>query len=445
MTKKKGWKQLLKTDEKGRIRTTPQNLSLIAEKDEMLKTISYDQFHERYIASENSPFRPRNTEFLDNTSFADISRHLEEEYGFRITCASMEERILTIIKGLRSFHPIQNFILTEKWDGIPRVDTLLIDYLGAEDTLLNRQITRKWMAAAVARVFLPGTKFDYVLTLTGPEGTGKSTLFRKLAEEWFNDTFSFAFDNKQLREAISAKWIIEIAELSGLRKAEVAAAKAFISATEDTFRPAYGRVVETHPRQCVFAATTNEEYFLRSITGDRRWWVVDVAGNGSVEKWLPNLIANVHQIWAEAYSIFLNGEPLYLPEALEAEMRKMQQEHNIIVGSGILGELEEWLNTLLPFNWDSMSRDARKYFFRGDFNPTVRCIKRREIVSVVEVKNEFPGQDFRGISSQTIGAWLDKIPGWKRVKSPNGKHQSRYRQVYGSQKVWRRVEPDTLF
>ena len=368
---KRGWQKCLISDKDGRIYTIPSNLEIIVEYDDKMRTIWYDQFHERYVASENSPFRPRNSRFLDSTSFADISRHLEEEYGFRITSSSMEERILTLIDGKRAFHPIQNFILSEKWDCVPRVDTLLIDYLGAEDTQLNRLITRKWMAAVVARIFQSGTKFDHVLTLTGPEGTGKSTLFRMLAGDWFNDTFSFSFDQKQLREAISAKWIIEIAELSGLKKAEVAAAKAFISATEDTFRPAYGRVVETHPRQCVFAATTNEEHFLRSITGDRRWWMVDVAGNGSVEKWLPCLTSNVHQIWAEAYSIYKSGEPLYLPENMEAEMRKVQQEHNFIGGSGILGELEEWLETLLPCNWDSLSKDSRKYFFRGDLNPNI--------------------------------------------------------------------------
>ena len=225
----KDWKNLLQITPKGKIMMTPGNLIMIAENDPSLQTISYDVFHERYVAAENSPFRPRKTQYLNDASLADISRHIESRYGIRISVASMEERMLTIIQRQRAFHPVQEFINTEKWDGTPRVDKLLIDYLGAEDTRLNRAMTRKWMAAAVARIFEPGIKFDHVLTLAGPQGTGKSTLLATLAGKWFSDTFSFSMDNRQQHEAIQAKWIVEAAELSGLRKAEVEAAKAFIS------------------------------------------------------------------------------------------------------------------------------------------------------------------------------------------------------------------------
>ncbi len=439
------WTNRLQITPKGKIMMTPGNLIMIAENDPSLQTISYDVFHERYVATENSPFRPRKTQYLNDASLADISRHIESHYGIRISVASMEERMLTIIQRQRAFHPIQEFINTEKWDGTPRVDKLLIDYLGAKDTRLNRAMTRKWMAAAVARIFEPGIKFDHVLTLAGPQGTGKSTLLATLAEKWFSDTFSFSMDNRQQREAIQAKWIVEAAELSGLRKAEVEAAKAFISSPEDSYRAAYAHTIETHPRQCVMAATTNEEHFLRSLTGDRRWWVVDVSGNGRVEKWLPVLKANLHQIWAEAYCIYRDGEPLYLSADLEAEAWKIQQEHNVIEGSGILGELEEWINTPLPFNWDSMSRDARHYYFINGASPNIPCNKVREMVCVAEVRNEFPDKNIHNNTAQQIGKYLDLLPGWERVMGDKGEHQSRKLKVYGSQRVWRRIKPKTLF
>ncbi len=439
------WTSLLQLTPKGKAMVTPDNLILIAENDPSLQTVSYDVFLERYVAADDSPFRPRKTQYLNDASLADISRHIESHYGIRISVASMEERMLSIIQRLRAFHPVIDFINAEKWDGTPRVDTLLIDYLGAEDSRLNRAVTRKWMAAAVARICEPGKKFDHVLTLAGPQGTGKSTLLATLAGQWFSDTFSFSMDYRQQREAIQAKWIVEAAELSGLRKAEVEAAKAFISSSEDSYRAAYAHTVETHPRQCVLAATTNEEYFLRSLTGDRRWWVVDVRGNGSVAKWLPILKANLHQIWAEACHIYLDGEPLYLPDDLESEARMVQKNHNVMMGSGILGELEEWINMPLPSNWNDMSREARHYFFINGVDPKITCNYKREMISVAEVRNEFPSKEVCNSSSQKIGKWLDDLPGWERVKGENGNHQSRRINVYGSQRMWRRIEPKTLF
>ena len=438
------WTNLLQATPKGKIMMSPGNLILIAENDPSLQTISYDVFHERYVAAENSPFRSRNTQYINDASLADISRHIESHYGFRISVASMEERMLTIIQRKRAYHPVKDFITTEKWDGIPRVDTLLIDYLGAEDIPVNRAMTRKWMAAAVARIYEPGKKFDHVLTLAGPQGTGKSTLLATLAGQWFSDTFSFSMDYRQQREAILAKWIVEAAELSGLRKAEVEAAKAFVSSTEDSYRAAYAHTVETHPRQCVLAATTNEEYFLRSTTGDRRWWVVDIMGNGSVAKWLPDLKANLHQIWAEACRIYQDGEPLYLPADLEAEARKIQLKHNYLMDSEILGELEVWINTPLPFNWDSMNKEARHNFFIYGVEPQIPCNKKREMVCVAEIRNEFPCKGIQNLTANLIGKYLDMVPGWERVVGSNQQHQSRTLKVYGSQKVWRRKRT-TLF
>jgi len=426
------WTNFLKLNPKGKTMAIPENLILIAENDPSLQTISYDVFSERFVAADDSPFRPRKTQYLNDASLADISRHIESRYGIRISVASMEERMLSIIQRLRAIHPVKDFINAEKWDGIPRVDTLLIDYLGAEDTQLNRAVTRKWMAAAVARIYEPGKKFDHVLTLAGPQGTGKSTLLATLAGQWFSDTFSFSMDYRQQREAVRTKWIVEAAELSGLRKAEVEAAKAFISATEDSYRAAYAHTLDTHPRQCVLAATTNEEFFLRSLTGDRRWWVVDVKGNDSVAKWLPNLMANVHQLWAEAYCLYINGEKLYLPDDLENEARKMQTKHNYITGSEIKGEIEAWINTLLPRDWEEKGLEWRRNYFRFDhlsiFPPEIR----RDYVCVSEVKNEFPGYDKQ--SSQVIGKILDDLEGWKRL------NQSRNFGIYGPQRAWKRVD-----
>lgn len=163
----------------------------------------------------------------------------------------------------RGFNPVHEFITAEDWDGQERIETVVIRYLGADDTPLTRAQTRKWMVGAVARAFNPGCKFDHILTFTGPQGVGKSTFLSTIAGEWFSDSFSFAHEDKAKIEDITGAWIVEISELNGMKRAHDAeAAKAFLSRVRDDVRPAYARKSESIPRSNVFAATTNETEFL---------------------------------------------------------------------------------------------------------------------------------------------------------------------------------------
>ena len=166
------------------------------------------------------------------------------------------------------------------------------------------------MAAAVARVFEPGIKFDTALILVGEQGTYKSTFVKKLGMEWFSDTFT-TVQGKESFEQIQGAWLIEMAELSGLKKAEVESIKHYISKREDMFRPAYGRTVETYKRQCVFFGTTNNKDFLRDPTGNRRFMPIDVRPEYATKSVNDDLTQDeVNQIWAEAYQLYLAKEPL---------------------------------------------------------------------------------------------------------------------------------------
>ena len=423
------WAAALTRDKHGNDEKTASNFVTIARYDELFKGIAYNIFTGRYEAEAESPFKALQSKGINDNSLAEISRYLETHYGLSVRAAAVDEKLLSIIPYYRTFHPVKDFIESESWDGVRRVDTLLIDYLGAKDNEFVRSVTRKWVTAAVARIYEPGCKFDYVLTLVGGQGTGKSTFLKTLAGEWFNDTFSFAVDGKQQREALKGKWVIEMAELAGLRKVEVEAAKAFISSTEDFFRAAYARMAEAWPRQCVFSATTNETLFLRSVTGDRRWWVVDVGGAGSVAEWLPKLQKNVGQIWAEALAIFKSGEKLYLSPDMERVAAEQQARHNIENGGGVIGELGEWLNIPLPVDWNTKNKEERKLYFRGYDELCPAGIELRQFVSIPEIKNEFPHPETAKATAQQISFWLLQN-GWEKLQNP------RKLSVYGCQRVF---------
>ena len=163
---------------------------------------------------------------------------------------------------------MQNFIMSDSWDYVERIDTVVIRYLGAEDTPLTRAQTRKWMIGAVARAFAPSCKFDHILTFTGPQGVGKSTFLSIIAGEWFSDSFSFAHYDKTKIEDITGAWIVEISELNGMKRAHDAeAAKAFLSRVR-----------------------------LQSCNGNRRWWIIPIKGNGEVTDWIDELKAEVPQL-----------------------------------------------------------------------------------------------------------------------------------------------------
>ena len=161
--------------------------------------------------------------------------YFEENYGLTV-----EKKIIdavAVIANENRYHPVCDFLNALQWDGTERIDSLLIDYLGADDTAYTRAVTRKTLCAAVARVYEPGVKFDSILVLNGPQGVGKSTLFAKLGGKWFSDSLTISdMKDKTAAEKLQGYWILELGELAGIRKVDVETVKSFISRTDDKFR-----------------------------------------------------------------------------------------------------------------------------------------------------------------------------------------------------------------
>ena len=233
--------------------------------------------------------------------------------------------ILHHIGAKNRVHPVREYLDALKWDGKKRLRRLLPHYLKAEDSPLNRAMGKAWMIAAVRRVREPGVKFDYILTLQGEQGSGKSTFFRVLAgDDWFNDSLEIGVSAKEVIENASGSWIIELAELSSMSRREVEEVKKFASIQADRARTAWARVAEMVRRQFVFGATVNRAEFLIDDTGNRRFWVAAVGRTREAE-----LRADRDQLWAEAAHCEAQGESHNIRDELWEEVAVVNEKHMV--------------------------------------------------------------------------------------------------------------------
>lgn len=346
---------------------------------------------------------------------------------------SGKERIfdaVNVVAQERSFHPVREYLDSCEWDGVPRVETLLIDYLGAEDTEYTRTVTRKTLAAAVARIYQPGCKFDYMLTIRGKQGIGKSALIAKLGGKWFSDSFS-TVQGKEGFEQVLGVWIMEVGELAGMRKAEAETIKLYISKTHDRFRPAYGRRIQEFPRQCIFVGTTNETQFLRDTTGNRRFWIVDTPDEPK-RNWTELTEDAIAQIWGEAKTIYRAGEPLYLSKEMERQAREVQETYE--EENPRTGIVAGYLDRLLPEDWDSKDLYSRRQWLESDAVGTVP----RNVVCTMEIWAEAFGQSpdrYDRYAGKEIREIMERMPEWKSM----GRTQKRFK-LYGHQRYYRRSE-----
>ena len=433
------WVAEMEVDRYGNYVASVKNFRLILENDPYLKKgIGLNTFSHKMEVLKKMPW----------DSITEIKIWSDDDWGclrcylgedpYNMARTPKLEDVVSLIKKKNSFHPVTDYLNRLQWDGRQRVDSVFIDYLGAENTEYTKAVTRKALVACVARVFKPGVKFDTVLTLVGKQGTGKSTIIKKLGKDWYSDTFSFNMlhQGKQAFEQIQGVWLVEIGEMVGLKKADVEAAKNFISSGTDIYRPSHGRETVSRKRQCVFFGTTNSEEFLKAANGNRRFWPVDVHTVAPVKSvWKDLNEAEINQIWAEALVLYNAGEPLNLSQELEDQAMKVQEAHE--ENDERAGLIAKYLDTPIPANWAEMSIVDRRFFLDGGEVLASEDTSLRNVVCVAEIHCEVLGGTRKDMTTQNTKSLHDILrstAGWEQTKS------HRVFEIYGKQRSYERIQ-----
>lgn len=282
------------------VTSCPHNLSLIIQNDSRLG--NNVQFNEltKEIRINVAPFDKNDP----NTVITKVRNYLDIKWHCHASSADIKEQILLAARE-NSFNPVADYLLpiAATWDRVPRNDTWLIDYCGAEDNEFNRRVGAMWLIAACARGIKPGSKVDNVLILEGRQGTKKSSTFKALGGPWFSGS-PVSINTKDGQQMMSFCWIVELAELASLRSSETEAQKQFLTVDHDVYRPPYGSAPERFPRFAVCGGTTNDEDGYLPDKENRRYWPVAVGHRINTLR----LMQDRDQLWAEAAYRYLNSD-----------------------------------------------------------------------------------------------------------------------------------------
>lgn len=244
--------------------------------------------------------------------------------GIQAKPRTIDSALLAVAHG-NEIDPLERWLYSIEWDGQERIGTFFHHYLGAEETLANSVMGSKFLIGACARACKPGCRMDVMPVLEGPQGARKSTVVKILGGDYAGENLP-DFHSKDAMLIVGAKWIVEVPELAAVRKSDIEHIKAFISRTEDTFRPPYGRYNITQPRRCVLIGNLNPDGngYLQDSTGNRRFWPVRVGVTHPID--IELLKADRTQIWAEAMHCFMRGDRWWLEGDETAHVAEVQQE-----------------------------------------------------------------------------------------------------------------------
>lgn len=376
----------------GAYKKTPTNGALILKNDENIKDlVQYDVF-EQVAKLKRLPHWRSDSDtnyYWSDLDTTHVISHIDQCYNIHFS-RDVIDSVIEKEAYENKFHPIKSLIESEPWDGTKRIETLFIDYLGADDTHYNRQVARKWVMGAVARIYKPGIKYDTMVILYGGQGGGKSTLASKMGGDWYNQSIN-TFKGDEAYKKLQGSWICEIEELSAFQKSTIEDIKSFVSAVIDIYRASYGKRTQRYPRQCVFLGTTNNYEFLKDKTGNRRFLPVTTDKEQATKSPFDDLTPDVvQQMYAEA-KVYFDENPtdkaLLLDKDASETALQMQEEH--AEKDTLIGEIEDFLEKPIPSDYWYVSLDERRFKMRKHIDPD--HIKLYGDGSVIEVPGSKPG------------------------------------------------------
>lgn len=412
------WMLNIRRTKTGMVEKTIQNIRYILANDPNLKNrVGLNEFSGRWEVLDRLPWNDEAERRLwSDTDNNGLYEYMESCYG--ITGRGNIDAAIDLESAQHSFNEITDYLNVLTWDGIPRLDTLLIDYLGAVDDSYTRAVSRKAFTAAVNRAMVPGCKFDNMLILCGPQGIGKSTLLDKMSRGWFNDSIR-TFEGKEASELLPGVWIVEVAELDAFKKSDVSRIKQFLSLRVDRYRAAYGRNMSEFKRRCVFFGTCNQMDFLQDTTGNRRFWPVDVGINARQKLvWKDLDSQTIDQIWAEAKTRWQMGEPLYLTGEVERMAQEKQEQHRD--ASPREGMIIDFVRKQVPDDWSKWSLDHRRDFWNMEAHGDYNLVDRDRITPIEVWRELFNGsaRDYNRTDIAEIRAVISNMPDWCKSEKP---------------------------
>jgi predicted P-loop ATPase len=420
---KPAWFNRLRQDMAGTPERNEANVIIALTSDVVFAgVLAFDDFAQSIVVRQPLPWDGATGPFPRPWEDADDVRTAEwlQLRGINVAPMVVGRAIGAVARDHR-IHPVRDWLEHLRWDGAPRIETWTRTYLGADPTAFHHTVGALWLISAVARIFRPGAKADHMLILEGPQGARKSTALKVLAgEEWFTDELP-ELGSKDAAIHMQGIWIVEIAELDAIGRAEVSRIKAFLTRTTDRFRPPYGRYTVEVPRQCVFAGTVNPDTYLRDETGNRRFWPLRC---GTID--IAALARDRDQLWAEAVHRFREGAIWWIDDAVILAEAAAAQEARYQADAWD-ARIDRWLT----HDTRSVNRGHAGYedwqdeeFERAE---PIRDVSVGEILEGalgIEPAKWTKGDQMR------VGAWL------------KSRHWERYRSRIGAAREWRCRKPD---
>jgi predicted P-loop ATPase len=400
---------LLTLTDKGAVKQLLSNLENIILFEPIGKSLAFNEFTQEIFWK---------GELLNDSHINEFRMLADRNYHVKFTKDDTLAVIEMVAKKRNTFHPIKQKIHEKPWDGVQRVETVFIDYLGVDDNSYTKAVTRKWLSGAVARIYEPGIKFEIVPIIAGKQGIGKSTLFQRLGGDFFTDSLRTLGNTKDDYQLLIGTWIIELGELSSMSTTETDQIKSFVSARSDKIRLPYTRTTQTYKRTCVFVGTTNTSQYLNDLTGNRRF--LPMPANHEPKKDVFQLNDDViQQIFAEAYLIYKNGENLFLDDisdiAIADEYREEATERGLF-----FSEIEEFLDMPVPSGWDNMQLSNKRLYYNsykedGTTDDNSNKIDKTSSKEIAQVVFRAEGSD-RSSQPQMkkITLFMDNLDGWAK-------------------------------